>query len=229
MMPDFGNKLMNRFFRKVDDAVWDLTSGNMGIRTDDGIASLTKDVDGNYSISLNIFDQMSIAIPAFAQNTKTEDIKIGDLIYTDKKVLGWIIETGVGKNNSFRILKKDGQSGTWTPPKVSMMGIADAGGALVLRSLINTLPGGEGGLEGFKNNLLPMMFMMGDNGDNSMMEKMIPMMLMTNGTGGGMGNMMQTMMMMFMMSGNAGANPLTSMFGGNKSGVNHFDREGRRS
>jgi hypothetical protein len=34
MMENFGNKMVNRFFRRVDDVVWDLMSGRVGIRTE---------------------------------------------------------------------------------------------------------------------------------------------------------------------------------------------------
>lgn len=204
----FGNKLMDRYFRKVEDCVWDLMTGKIGVVVDDGIATIDQDAEGNYSISLNIFTEMSCPIPAFAQNTKIEDVKVGDLIYTSKKNLGWVIEKK--DHGKLRLLNKDGNESTWTPPKVSSILGMDSG-CLVLRSLINTLPGGETGLDGFKNNLLPLMMM---GGDSEMIEKMIPMMLM-GGMNGNAGNMMQTMMLMNMM-GKGGS----TGFGGK----NFFDR-----
>lgn len=206
----FGKNLMNRYFRKVDDCVWDLMTGKIGVIVDDGIATIDKGEDGEYSISLNIFTDLSCPIPAFAQNTKIEDVKVGDLIYNTKKNIGWVIEKK--ENGKLRLLNKDGNETTWTPPKVTSVFGSDSG-CLVLRSLINTLPGGEGGLDGFKNNLLPLLMMGGDSG---MVEKMIPIMLM-GGMNGNSGNMIQTMLMMNMMNGNTGT-------GFGNTGKNFFDR-----
>lgn len=227
MFKDAAAKMMSRMFRKVDEAVWDLQTGKIGIQTADGIVTLetSQPVDGadvEYSISINIMDDFGMPIPAFAQNTPTDSIKPGDLIFSTSKVLGYVIKkTG----NSFRVLKLDGQQTTWTPPKVSMIGLSDAGGVLVLRSLFNTIPGGESGLAGLQGMLMPMMLMGGDNLD---LDNMLPMLLMSQngmmGGAGGMGNMMQTMMLMNMMKG--GDSPMKNMFGGtsSKTGNDHFGR-----
>lgn len=220
MFKDAAAKMMSRMFRKVDDAVWDLQTGKIGIRTKDGIVTLAKDED-EYQLSINILDDFGIPLPAFAQNTPVESIKEGDLIYSSSKVLGYVIKA-TGK--SFRILKLDGQQSSWTPPKIEMIGFGDAGGVLVLRSLFNTLPDGEKGMAGLQGMLMPMLMLGGDNLD---LDSMLPMILMSQngmmGGAGGMGNMMQTMMMMSMMKGDN--NPMKNLFGGSsKSGTDHFGR-----
>jgi len=229
MFKNMAEKFMGRMFRRVDNAVWDLQTGKIGIQTTDGIVTLetSEPVDGadvEYSISINIMDDFGMAIPAFAQSTPIESIKNGDLIYSTSKVLGYVIKkTG----SSFRILKLDGQQGTWTPPKVTMIGLSDAGGVLVLRSLFNSLPGGESGMAGLQGMLMPLIMMGGDNLD---LESMLPMILMSQngmmgGAAGGNGNMIQMMMMMNMMKGEG--NPMKNMFGGTssaKTGTNHFGR-----
>ena len=108
--------------------------------------------------------------------------------------------------HSFRLMKKDGTVSQWNPPKVTMLGFDS--GVMVLRSLMNMLPGGQSGLGQLQQSLLPMMAcgMIGD-GD---MDSMLPMMLMTMTGAGGISasadgsapnpmNMMMPMMMAGMM------------------------------
>jgi hypothetical protein len=163
-------------------------------------------------------DDFGIALPAFAQSTPVADVKVGDIIYSGKTRITWVIEVNADKGN-FRVMKPNGESTTWTPPKVSMLGFES--GVMVLRSLMSMLPNGDKGLGQMQNMLMPMMMMGGlsgaDGEGNDMMEKMMPLMLMGQMNGGtdsgGMGNMMQTMMMMKMMGGD---NHVSDMFGGSK-------------
>jgi hypothetical protein len=131
---------------------------------------------------------------------------------------------------TFGLMRSDGTTTTWRPPKVQMLGFES--GVMVLRSLMTMLPGGASGLGQMQGMLLPMMMsgMMGgdsEDGDGSGMnlEKMIPMMLMMKmGTGsmlgadpnaaaGSMGSMMQMMMMMNMMKGPSTSNKPKTPFG----------------
>jgi hypothetical protein len=215
-----GNKLVDRFFRRVDDVVWDLMSGKIGIKRPDGIATLSgtgKDAE----VCLNLFDDFGVALPAFAQNTPMVSINFGDLIYGAKGPMGWVVEK---KPKTCVLLRPDGSRLQWSPPKVQSMGF-DASGAMVLRSLINTLP--EGGLGGLQSMLLPMMMMGGDMGDT--MNDILPALLLSQTQGGAagaggaanpMGGMLQMMLMMKMMGGNKGGatGPNTGKAG------NFFDR-----
>lgn len=185
----FGNKLMDRFFRKVDNVSWDLMTGKIGLVTEDGLCTLDKDGD-EYNVSVNPIEKFGIPLPAFAQNTQASDVKITDVVYTEKKVLGWIVE--IKDNGSFRILTPSGTTISWKPPKMQMFGFEN--GVLILRNLTSILPDGDKGLNGMKDMLLPML-MMGGNLD---LDKFMPILLMGGGMGG---NMMQTMMMMSMMNG----------------------------
>jgi hypothetical protein len=207
------NKLMDRFFRKVDGAVWDLMSGRIGIKTADGIVTMDGAGD-DAQVTLNLMDQFGIGVPAFAQNTPQEAVQVGDLIYGAKAPLGWVVEK---KEKSFTLLKPDGTRSHWSPPKVAMFGFD--GGVMVLRSLMNMLPGGAGGLAGMQGALLPLMMMGGENDIGDLM----PMLLMgqmgmvaptTNPDGtpatpvaNPMAQMLPMMMMMKMMNGgNGGGN-----------------------
>lgn len=208
------NKLMDRFFRRVDGVVWDLMSGRIGIKNGDGIATVEGEGE-EAQVVLNLFDQFGMEIPAFAQNTPVDSITVGDLIYGAKSPLGWVVEK---KEKSFVLLKADGTRSTWSPPKVQMLGFD--GGAMVLRSLINILPGGKTGLSGMQSMLMPMLMMGGDGVD---LEKMLPVMLMSQvgadpanpATGNNMAGVMQMMMLMQLMGNKSGDK---------STGSNFFDR-----
>lgn len=212
------DKFMNRMFRKADGVVWDLMTGKIGVYTDDGIATLEGEGD-DARVTTNLFDEFGVALPAFAQSTPVADVKVGDIIFRgDKGNIAWVISKNVDKGN-FRLMKPNGESTTWNPPKVQMLGFES--GVMVLRSLMTMLPNGDKGLGSMQSMLLPMMMMNGGNLDGGM-EQMMPLMLMSQmngggGDGGGMGNMMQTMMMMKMMGG--GSDIMGGMFGGNTQKV----------
>lgn len=212
-------KLMDRFFRKVDNVVWDLSSGKIGVVSAEGITTIEGEGE-DAQIVVNMFDQFGMPIPAFAQNTPVDAVQLGDLIF-GKTISGWVVAIN---EKSFELLKSDGTRTKWSPPKVQMMGIAGVDGVMVLRSLINMLPGGSTGLGGMQSMMLPMMMMGGDMDLDSIM----PMMLMSQmGTGAvdadgvaapGM-DMTQMMPMMMMMSMMKGGNSNNSPFG-----QNFFDR-----
>lgn len=211
------DRLLDRFFRKVDGVVWDLMSGNLGVRTKDGIITFVPaefEGDGEdrketepANVTINPLDEFGVEIPAFAQDTPVDSLKPGDLIIGSREILGWIVAT---KGKSFEILKPSGTRSTWSPPKVKMLGF-DSGGAMVVRSLMSTV-GGDEPLKGFQSNMLPLVLMSSGGGEGAL-DDILPIMLMSqmNGVGGG-GNMMQTILMMKMMQGES----LTGLFGGAK-------------
>ena len=139
-----------------------------------------------------------------------------------KEVNGWVVEIKAAATpvdpaaptslvKKFVIMTPDGTRKTWVPPKMSMLGFDS--GVMVLRSLMNMLPGGAGGLGQMQNMLLPMMMMGGDEGGMDM-GSIMPMMLFSQmgGTTGvtdpaapnPMAQMLPMMMMMQMMKGNKG-------------------------
>lgn len=210
-------RFMSRMFRKADGVVWDLMSGKVGIKTPDGIATIEGE-GADAQVSINMMDQFGFEIPAFAQSTPLASVAVGDIIYfgsTDKP--GWVTEIKgggeTGKPVSFGIMRVNGTTSNWNPPKVQMLGLES--GVMVLRSLMTMLPGGSGGLGQMQGALLPMMMMGGGDMD---MEKIMPMMLMsqmgaapgTDGqaaSGNAMSGIMQTMLMMQMMGGSKGKKP----------------------
>ena len=225
------NKMMDRFFRQVNNVVWDMMTGRVGFSTPDGICSIDlgtvsddKKSAPDAQVSINVIDDFGMAIPAFAQSIPADQISLGDMIYSSatSKVLGWVIEKN---DKGLRLMRQDGTSTAWKAPKVEMLGFES--GVMVLRSLTNMLPNGQSGLGQMQSMLMPMMMMGmigGDEGDDSM-SQMIPMMLMSQmglgGTdpsvsGGMMNSMMQMMMMQKMMGGNIGTKPVgkTPFFNG---------------
>jgi hypothetical protein len=214
-MNNFGDKMMNRFFRKVDGVKWDLLTGRIGVSTSEGIVTI-EGTGEEAQIVLNVMDQFGMPVPAFAQSTPIAAVAVGDLIYQNNSVKGWVTalihvpkgeEVGVGEVKKFKLMTPGGTSTTWTPPKVSMLGID--GGVMVLRSLMNMLPGGESGLNNMQGMLMPMMMM--SDGDMDL-EKIMPMMLFSQLGASGDGsdatgnNMLQMMMMMQMMGGKSSRN-----------------------
>lgn len=205
-------KMMSRFLRPVENAVWDLTTGKIGIQTSEGIVTI-EDQGEDARIVINMIDQFGMPVPAFAQNTPKEAVKLGDFIYNNSRPLGWITRLPDETHKTFGLLTTSGTSSNWNPPKVSMIGMDD--GVMVLRSLINMLPGGSDGLNGLNSMIMPLMMMSDGNVE---MEKIMPIMLMSqmgnnvqasvdeNGKTvqnpmAGMNNMMLPMMMMQMMKG----------------------------
>jgi hypothetical protein len=170
-------------------------------------------------ISENPFSDFGMAIPAFAQSVPVDSINIGDMIYASKKVMGWIVKKN-GK--SFKIMKTDGSRTDWVPPKVQMLGFDS--GVMVLRSLLNMLPGGQAGLGNMQGMLMPLMMMGGLGGEDNDLKSMLPMILMSQtGTGGTdpnaanpMASMLPMMMMMKMMGGNKGSSGTPFSGNGNK-------------
>lgn len=202
----FNSKFVDRLFKKVDNMVWDLGTGNIGFNTSEGILSLElgelsddKKEALEPQVCVNMFDQMGMSIPAFAQSIPVNSISLGDLVYSSAtgKALGWVVQI---REKSFKLLKQDGTRSDWTPPKVSMLGIES--GVMILRSLFNMMP--SDGVNNFQQSLMPMM-MMGMLDDSDTADKMIPMLLMSQTMGGGTANPMAQMLpLMMMMNGGFG-------------------------
>lgn len=209
MFANVANNMMERMFRRVDGLCWDMQSGKMAIKTRDGLLTAIIDENDpeNTYINNNLISEFGMAIPAFAQGTKTEDIRVGDIIINNTRIQGWVISA---EDLKFKIISPTGNISRWNPPRITMMGFDS--GTMVVRSLFNMV-GGQG-VQSMQNMMMPMMMsgLLGndEDSDNDMMEMMMPMMLMqmTSGqaAGGSVdpsammgGNMMQTMMTLQML------------------------------
>lgn len=218
------NKFLDRMFRKIQGLVWDLTSGQIGLKDQNGIYILTQEGEGDavsFGVSVNPFDSLGTAIPAFATQTPIEQTEIGDIIVGDREILGWVVEK---RDRSLKLLDKNGMTKNYTPPKVAIVG---ASGVLVVKNLFS-LAGGQQGMLGLQNNLLPLLAL----GDDGSLDKLLPMILMqtmtqqsgapaqANGFGGGFNPLMLLAlkgkgglgdidpMMLMMMSGGGNMNPM---------------------
>lgn len=225
-MGNLGEKMMNRFFRKVDNVVWDMVTGKIGVLSEDGIASISGEGD-DAQIELNLMDQFGMPVPAFAQSTPVDSVAVGDLIYGNGRPKGWVVSVKESKSEGvpkkFKIMTPSGTTTTWTPPKVAMLGFDS--GVMVLRSLLNMFSDKKESLGTMQSMLMPMLMMGGDNVD---LDTIMPLMLMgqlgMSGDGSdamGMNNMFQMMMMSQLMGGKGGfgRNPGS----GNKSGPGFFN------
>lgn len=205
---NFNKGFMDRFFRPVDNVVWDMMSGQIGVKNQSGILTvdlgeLNEDKTEALSpqVSINMFDQFGMPVPAFAQSIPVNTINLGDIIYSSSSnnVAGWVVKKS---EKSFKLLKQDGTRSDWTPPKVNMLGFDS--GVMVLRSLFSMLPNGQEGVNQMQGMLMPMMAMgMMGEGDDDGFKEMMPLLLMSQMGVNGMGannNMFANMMPMLMMS-----------------------------
>lgn len=175
----FGNNMqeamMNRMFRRVDGLCWDMTTGKMAVQTQEGLvtASIDEDDHEKSQIEINLMSDFGMPIPAFAQGTKVQDIKVGDIVINNGGILGWVIKA---QDNQFKLLSISGQLNTWNPPKVTMMGFES--GTLIVRSLLGVV--GGSGVQNLQSLMMPMMMsglMSGDEG--GMLDRMMPMLLLS--------------------------------------------------
>lgn len=226
-MASVANKFLDRMFRKVQGLVWDLTTGQLGIKDNNGVYTLSTDGEGDateFAVTVNPFDSLGMTVPAFATNTPIEQVEAGDIIVGESTILGWVTER---RDRSLKLLDKNGMTKNYTPPKVAILG---TNGVLVVKNLFS-LAGGTQGLAGIQNNLLPLLAMGGDvNFDRIMplilmqtlsgaqpgaaaapaangFASMLPLLMMGKGGKGGLGDI-DPMMLMMMSGGGAGMNPM---------------------
>lgn len=195
----FNSNILDRLFKKTEDVFWDLSSGNISVRTEDGLMSysLPTDENQNGKVICNMMDSMGIAIPAFCQDTNAKMLESGDLIFKGGKPFGWVVK-GNEQKSEFVIHTVNGSVVTWCPPEVTL-GIGS--GNMVLKSLVSAV-GGKDNMKGFSSMLMPMM-MLSSNESDDKFDKIIPFMLMQANNGGGFDSNMM-MMLMMMGGGNKG-------------------------
>lgn len=191
------SRLTDTMFRRVDGVVWDVMSGKIGIVTDEGIATL-EGIGDDATVNINMMDEFGVAIPAYAQSTQQADVKEGDIIVTGNKI-SWVIERNVTDSGvRYKTMKPSGDTGSWVPPKKSIMGMDT--GVMVLHPLMNFVGStNSGGLQGMQQMLMTMAMMGGDNASAASFDRIMPMMLMSGMTQGGTQNSMQMMLMMQML------------------------------
>lgn len=194
----FNNQMMQSFtknlFSKVDNLVWDLMSNSVAIINENKELSSFNSEES--CVSVSVTSSFSMPLPGFAQGTKLEEVKVGDILVKDEKAVGWIIDLIKDKSGNvvkLKYMKPSGTESVFTPPKIVNQITGSSNTVMISRDLTGLL-GGKDNTDSFKSLLMPLM-MMGQNKD---MSKFIPMMLM-NAQSGGDNNMMQMMLMQQMM------------------------------
>lgn len=165
------NKFTRRMFRRIAGLVWDIQTGQIGVKTENGIYTLTppETEGGDYGVTVNPFDAFGLDIPAFATQTAHADVALGDLIVGDKGILGWVITK---TDAAFKVLDHNGQLKTYVPPKIAIMGQQ---GTLVVRNLLN-LAGGQAGANNLVSSMLPLLAL---GGGEDKLESVLPFLLMS--------------------------------------------------
>lgn len=168
-MGTIGDKMMERMFKPVQDAVWDISTGKMGILGKNGsIFSLSGEGD-DAQVTENLFSEFGMAIPAFAQSVPFDQVQLGDLAYRTGGRPGWVVE----KNpNSLILLNTDSSEGTIRRNKTITMGM-DQSGVMILRNLFNLT--GASGQQNFQM-MLPMLMAGSKNEEAGSMVEMLLMM-----------------------------------------------------
>ena len=224
-MTDTLKKAMSTMFAPVDNVKYDLATGQTGIITDGGLVTLG--ADG--ALDQNPMDFFSLELPAFAILTPASEIKRGDIIVSNGKAYGFILEGGLKPPSRGRakaavetedpsaeaVLKSElstinvqGHVSRFRPRKVQMMGVSD--GLTVVRSFTNLFgaPAAEGAPVNPMAAMLPLM-LMSKGGSGNQMEKLLPLMMMGGmGGSGGMGGMMSNPLMLMALMGDGGLDSL---------------------
>ena len=218
-------KAMSTMFAPVDNVKYDLATGQTGIITDGGLVTLG--ADG--ALDQNPMDFFSLELPAFAILTPAAEIKRGDIIVSNGKAYGFILEGGLKPPSRGRakaavetedptaetVLKGElstinvqGHVSRFRPRKVQMMGVSD--GLTVVRSFTNLFgaPAADGVSANPMAAMLPLM-LMSKSGSGNQMEKLLPLMMMGGmGGSGGMGGMMSNPLMLMALMGDGGLDSL---------------------
>jgi hypothetical protein len=194
-MATLKNKFVNRMFRKIGGLVWDLTTGAVGVRDENGIYSLSTE-GSTPQVVVNPIGQLGFELPfAYAFATKLDDVTVGDIIVGDSKILGFVVEK---HDASLVLLDKNGMTKRYTPPKVALFDVGSS--VLVVRNLMNML--GSNGLAGLQGNLLPLLALAGD--DESGLEDILPMLLLSQQGGEASVNGLQSILPMLLLSKKGG-------------------------
>lgn len=212
-MKSIASRMMNSTFVKVENVVWSLTTGNIGIAsTDKSVKNLsfTKGEDGSleqFRITESLFEIFGMPIPAFATRASIADIHPSNMVIVSGKVY-WVISKA---GSLLKVLNPDGMVTELACTELTGLngGSSDEPSFMLVKPLIDMFGGSKKGMKGFSSELMPMIAMSQMGGGNSGfdLEKMIPLMLLGGGLGGkkkGGGGMMQNLMMMQMFSGKEG-------------------------
>lgn len=184
------NKFMDSLFKKVDNVVYDLSTGAIGVSTDNGITTLGWDKDNDEGdrpvLEVTPIDMLGFTMPAFAQLTPIKEVVVGDMLVADNSY-GWIVKAS---KKNIEVLNINGQQTVYRPKKISLFGVKD--GVMVVRNMMSAFNN-----KGTNNMMLPMLMLMQKNGNNSQhdMFKIMALSSMMGGNSNGIAGMNPLMLM----------------------------------
>jgi hypothetical protein len=162
------DKMMSRMFQPVEDVVWNISTGSVGVLGNNGSIFSVVGEGKSAQVVEDLFSDFGMAIPAFAQNTQFDAVKLGDLVYRQSGKPGWVVAI---HEFSLTLLNMDSSESTLRKPRTITMGM-DQSGVMVLRNLFSTVGGGT------QQNMQMLLPMLMANSSNS--SDMVKMMLLSN-------------------------------------------------
>ena len=101
-------RLLDQVFFEVPDAVFDLTTGTVGIKKNGNIVTAnitTNDEDGKSTIEVmhNVLSEFGMSIPAFGIKVPLSEVRVGDIVVFEK-FAGTEIKDG---SEEFLIVRED--------------------------------------------------------------------------------------------------------------------------
>lgn len=121
MLPSKINTEFNKkYFRPIDNMVWDISTGRLGIIDDRGIIILSGDASG-YKMETTNADTYTKLVQAFARPSLANELEPGDIVYNrlSNSIVGWIVKSN--GNSSFQILKMDGTRMDWSSSRSQVL------------------------------------------------------------------------------------------------------------
>lgn len=210
VMQMMNKKFMEQMFRPVDNVVWDILSGKMGILTDDECIATLEIIPGDYE---DLTDKISeFTAPELAEQFRDETAKNKAAVKDDYSVtlnpmatmsmampaygqkvsgnnvkIGDIIINNKGEAHGWVIeIKKNGTfkiqnvSGTVNTINPPKINLAGMGDTGGIMVVKQLFDITGNNTNSFQSMLMPMMMMNGGELDGDQLNKMIPMMLMMN-------------------------------------------------
>jgi hypothetical protein len=219
--------LTGSMFQEVDDIVWDLQSGRLGILENDVIYSFEQ-VGKKSRVTKNPIKEFGVKIPAYAIMTPIESLQVGDIIVTDDETWIFFLSAAAATDEvevTFKGLNyNSGRQTTVTAVTNTLMGTK---GVLAVKNFFGTDNASMAGMLPFimmgggkKNDIGQMIAMMalannkaggltpiGDKPAGLDMTSLLPLMLMKGKKKGGS----KAMMLMALMQGGAGGTGMSAL------------------
>jgi hypothetical protein len=186
-METMKDKLLNRMFKKVENVVIDISTNSIGLKKDGSIFTVIKDDEG-YTLNENIFDQMSVTFPAYAQAVPLEQVKHLDMVLDSKgEIFGWVVDK---KPKTLEVMRTTGQITRVSPAKANLLGTGQT--IMVITNTFSSMD----------SQSLQTMMLLSENGDSS--NSMLPFLLSQQGN-----QQMNPMMLAALVSkGNSSIDPM---------------------